>query len=187
MGLGNNLPRMGLGNDHDVEFEAGGGKIGSSMKRTRGGKPYTRKAQNKKSSNQSQEDDFLASYRDLTNIQIVRKFRKTSTRIAACTPARKTQRRSAGSKNTKRASLKRNQADQSSIVKDAAKQSVFKRERKWKKLFRTNLQTEIKGNSKRQNYLEHAIDEVMKEFQKITIQEAWQIEKGTKIYKSAAQ
>ena len=105
--------------------------------------------------------------------------------MEACTPERKTQRRSA--KNTKIASLKRNQANQSSIVKDAAKQSVFKRERKWKKLFRANQQTEIKGNSKRQNYLERAIDEVMKEFQKITIQEAWQIEKGTKIYKSAAQ
>ena len=87
---------------------------------------------------------------------------------------------------------------QNSIVKEAASQSVFKRERKWKKLVAAHQQeptnqqkptNQRKGTNQREltqaekakissrkvsgSFLEYAIDEVMKEFQKITIQEAW--------------
>ena len=191
-----NIPIQGLQANQakacHVEVCAAGsnGKKGSRLKRNCETKPYARQTDQRKSKlNQSQEDDFLSSYSRLTNGQIVEKFGKVnSTRIATYnSPARKSQQRLSNSRTSK-SCLKRSRADQNSIVKDI--QSVFKRERRWKKLVgadqkqHTEEKTKInysRGNYKHvQNistYLEHAIDEVMKEFQKITIHEVWQREK----------
>ena len=157
-----------------------------------GTKPYARQTNERKSkSNHSQEYDFLAGYSRLTNNQIVEKFGKqiNSTRIATYnSPAGKGQQRLSSSKSSK-SSLKRSRGDQNSIVKDVENQSAFKRERKWKKLVGAHQQQHAgeksksnygRGDSKHKvvqntsTYLESAIDEVMKEFQKITIHEVWQ-------------
>ena len=162
----------------------------------------------------------------LTNSQTVRKFGKmNSTRIAGYnSPSGKSEKKFTSSKKSKsrmsrKSCLKRmSRAEhQNSIVKEAASQSVFKRERKWKKLVAAHQQeptnqweptnkriptnqqkpanqreptNQRKGTNQREltqaekakissrkvsgSFLEYAIDEVMKEFQKITIQEAWQ-------------
>ena len=181
---GLNLPTQQGATNHqrcrDVEVSAAGGRREASRLK-RGTKPYERPIKSKNSLNHSQEDDFLSSYSNMTTGQIVRKFGKiNSTRIVAFSPAGKSQRRLPSSKSSNSCLKRRRGADQNSIVKDVNHQKGIERERKWKKLGTahqrqtTQEKAKIKYGQQGKTYLECAIDEVMREFQKITIRETWQ-------------
>ena len=162
----------------EVSLTNGGRREASRLKR--GKKPYARSTKSKNSLNHSHEDNFLSTYMNLTNGQIVEKFGKINSTPIAASPAWKRPQRLQSSKSSKSCLKRRRGADQNSIVKEVDSQNVIKREKKkWKKLIEANqLETvqekaKIKYGQQGKTYLECAIDEVMKEFQKITIQETW--------------
>ena len=137
-------------------------------------KPYVKPTKRQNSLNHSKEDDLFSNYMSSTNGQIVMK--KNITR----SPAGKSHEQKLTISKKSKSCLKRR-----SRAEFQNSQSVFKKEKKWKKLTRRARQegepaTQRDFDHKKAKirkaggFMEFAIEQVMKKFQKITIQEGWQ-------------
>ena len=110
-----NIPPQALINQprtYQVEVCGASGRKAARQNRRRtdvGTKPYARPTKRPNSLNHSQEHDFLSSYKNLTNSQLVGKFDKmNNTRIAALnSPAGKSEQKLTNSKKRRKPLLKR--------------------------------------------------------------------------------
>ena len=174
---------------------AGGGKETKRSKRSRTDgalKPYSRQSNAKGGIILSPEESFLSSCSNLTNSEIVKKFGEMNgTRITAYySPPRENKQLLKTHTNIKSCFKRKVQGG---IVKDIDHQGKSKQDKRWKKALKTcqHNQGRMKIHERSDQIdhrhvhvhpslrkvpksLENAIDQIMKEFQKITIQEVRQ-------------
>ena len=189
--IGNNNLNVTTNSLTKRALTAGGGKETKRSKRSRTDgalKPYSRQSNAKGGIILSPEERFLSSCSNLTNSEIVKKFGEMNgTRITAYyTPHRENKQLLKTHTNIKSCFKRKVRGG---IVKDIDHQGKSKQDKRWKKALKTcqhnqgrmkihegsDHHVHIHPNLRKvSKSLENAIDQIMKEFQKITIQEVRQ-------------